>query len=48
MPSLADLQTELAKLTNRLRDMKPGPDRMRTENRIAQLKAQIERQVKRP
>ena len=48
MPSLADLQVELATLTNRLRDMKPGPDRMRTENRIAHLQAQIERQVKKP
>lgn len=45
MPSLSDLQQELVGLQHRLRDMKPGPERMRAENRIAQLTAQVKRQV---
>ena len=48
MPSLSDLQQELVGLQHRLRNMKPGPERMRAENRIAQLTAQIGKQVQKP
>ena len=45
MPSMADLQVELAQLKHRLTGLPQNQERTRIENRIATVQAQVDKRI---